>query len=126
MLLIKLKGTTHAATWEQISTHISLSLQSLGGGVKRSKFNFLRKWSCCLLKLKGNEICISMQAPILSLHTPSTPGVGLKVKTFFSESCHFAYQINGNGAQSTVQAHIPSLHSPWVPGWGQKFKTFFF
>ena len=26
-------------------------------------------------------------------------------KTFFSESSHVAYQINGNGAMSTMQAH---------------------
>ena len=40
-----------------------------------------------------------MQAHILSLHTPSAPGVGSKDKnTFFSQSSHDAYQIKGNGA----------------------------
>ena len=50
-------------------------------------------------QIKGNEECSSMQAHILSLHTPSTPGVGSKVKTFFfGEYSHVAYQINGYGA----------------------------
>ena len=31
-----------------------------------------------------------MQVHILSLHTPSTPGMGSKVITFFSESSHVA------------------------------------
>ena len=47
---------------------------------------------------KWNRKCRNMQAHILSLHTPSTLGVGQMVKTFFSESSHAAYQINGNGA----------------------------
>ena len=42
-----------------------------------------------------------MQVYILSLHTPLTPGVGSKVKTFFlseSTGSHVEYQIKGNGA----------------------------
>ena len=63
-----------------------------------------------------------MQAHILYLHTLSTTGVGSKVKTFFSESSHVAYQIDENGAQGTMQAHILSLHipsTPWVDSTGQ-------
>ena len=61
-----------------------------------------------------------MQTHILSLHTPSTPVVGSKVKPFFfPESCHVAYQINGNGAQS-MQADTLSLHTPLTPWVGSK------
>ena len=38
-----------------------------------------------------------MQAYILSLHIPSTPGVGSKGQLFDLGS-HVAYQTNGNGA----------------------------
>ena len=34
-------------------------------------------------QIKGNGKCSNMQAHILSFHTPSTPGVGSKVKTIF-------------------------------------------
>ena len=35
-----------------------------------------------------------MKANMLSLHTPTTPGVGSKGHfVFFSKSCHVAYQI---------------------------------
>ena len=34
-------------------------------------------------QVKGNDKCSNMQAHILSLHAPSTPGVGSKVKTIF-------------------------------------------
>ena len=53
---------------------------------------------------KGNDTCSNMQAHILSLRAPSTPGVGSK--HFFSESNHVAYQINWNGAY--MQTHILS------------------
>ena len=49
-------------------------------------------------QFKRDRKCSNMQAHILSLHTPSTPGMWSKVKTFFSESSHVAYQIKGNGA----------------------------
>ena len=58
-------------------------------------------------------------------HTLESPGVGVKVKTFFSESSHVAYQINEDGAQSTMQAHILSLQTPSIPGVGSKVKIFF-
>ena len=45
-----------------------------------------------------------------------------KVKTFFPESSHVAYQIKENGAYSTMQAHSMSLHTPSAPGWGQNSK----
>ena len=34
-----------------------------------------------------------MEANMLSLHTPTTPGVGQKVFFFFSKSGHVAFQI---------------------------------
>ena len=47
-------------------------------------------------------------------------------KVIFSESSHFAYQINGNGAWSTMQAHILSLHIPSTPGVESKGQNIFF
>ena len=49
-LHIKLKGITNAATWKQIFYQQILipPPPTIGVGVKRSKFNFLRTWSCCI------------------------------------------------------------------------------
>ena len=57
----------------------------------------------------------------LPIDTPSIPGVGSKVKTFFSESSHVAYQIKENGAciQHMLE-HILSLHTPSTIGVGSK------
>ena len=50
------------------------------GGIKRS---FLySEHDHVAYQIKGNDECSNMQANILSLHTPSTPGVGSKVNTF--------------------------------------------
>ena len=63
----------------------------------------------------------------MSLHAPSTPEVGSKVKkSFVSESSHDAYQINGNGAWSTMQTHVLSLRTSSTPGLGHKVKTVFY
>ena len=40
------------------------------------------------------------------------PGLGLNVKTLFSESSHVEYHIKGNGEKNTMRAHILSLHKP--------------
>ena len=86
-----------------------------GGGSKGQNLTFL-EYGHCAYQIKGNDACSNMKAHILSLHTPSTPGMGSKVKTiFFSESSHVAYQFNGNGAYSTMQTHILSLHTPSIP-----------
>ena len=65
-----------------------------------------------------------MQAYILFLYTPSSPGVGSGSKHFLSEISYVAYQINWNGKKSTMQANILSLHTPFTTKWGQKAKTF--
>ena len=45
-----------------------------------------------------------MQAHIISLHTSSTPGMGLKRQTvFFPERSHVKYQIKANEAQGNMQ-----------------------
>ena len=61
---------------------------------------------------------MQQQASTYSVHTYTlTPWVGSKVKTFFSESTHIAYQ-----KRSTMQAHILSLHPPpWGGAKGQHF-----
>ena len=66
-----------------------------------------------------------MQAHILSLHTPSTPGVGSEVETFFfSESSHVAYQIR---RELSIEYHTSTFCPYTLPrplGWGQRSKYF--
>ena len=64
-----------------------------------------------------------MQANILPLHTPLTPGVGSKGLKKNSEYGHVAYQIKWNERYDNFQANILPLHTPLTPGWGQKVKT---
>ena len=49
---------------------------------------------------------------------PRPLGVGLKVKTFLSESSHVAYQIRREW--SVEQRHMLSLHTLSTPGVGSK------
>ena len=61
----------------------------------KSSNQFFSESSRVPYRIKGNKTYDNMQANILPLHTPSTPGWGLKVKTFFfSDSSHVAYQMN--------------------------------
>ena len=66
-------------------------------------------------QIKWKPECNKMQARSLSLHIPSTPVVGSKVKTFFSESSHDAYQIRRewsikhHTSTYSVLTHIPSM-----------------
>ena len=48
-----------------------------------------------------------MQANILPLHIYATPGVGLKVKPFFSKSSHISYQMNLKGGYAHTMLSIP-------------------
>ena len=66
-------------------------------------------------QIKENDMYNNMQAILLSLHTLSTPGVGLK--QFFSENGCVAYQIKGNEMYDNMQANILPLKH-WIPGWG--------
>ena len=59
--------------------------------------SFLSESSYVAYQIKGNVAKSSMQAHILSLHTPSTPWWGQKVKNI-TESSHVAYHIKGSGA----------------------------
>ena len=76
MLHIKLKLTTLAAAWLQIfcpQAHPQPRVE---------------------YQIKGNRAQSTMKANMLSLHTPTTPGVGSKgLYFFFSKSGHVAYQI---------------------------------
>ena len=59
-----------------------------------------------------------MQAHFLSLHTPSTPVLGSKVKTFFSESSHVAYQIRRKMSiehHASTYSDLTHILDPW--GW---------
>ena len=72
---------------------------TLGVGSKGQNSIFTERGSCAY-EIKGNHECTNMQAHtcILSLHTPSTFGVGSKVKAIFTGSSHVAYQIEVDGA----------------------------
>ena len=59
-------------------------LLTLGMGSKGQTFTFSEHGHVAY-QIKGNDECSNMQANILSLHTPLSPGVGLKVKTFFKK-----------------------------------------
>ena len=54
-----------------------------GGGVSKGQTSTFSEHGDVAYQIKGNHECSKMQAHILSLHTPSTPGKGPKVKTFF-------------------------------------------
>ena len=52
------------------------------GWVKWSKFNFFLDHGRVTYQIKGNDEYSKMQAHILSLHVPSTTGVGSTFKTY--------------------------------------------
>ena len=53
-----------------------------------------------------------MKANILSLHTPTTPGVGSKCHfLFFSKSGHVAYQSKVEEAKTYMQVNTLNLHT---------------
>ena len=62
-----------------------------------------------------------MQALILSLQSPSNPGVGSKDQNnFLSGNGHIAYQIEDNDTYNNMQAIILSLHASSTPGVASK------
>ena len=67
---------------------------STRGGVKRSNYIF-SKSSHVAYQIKGDGAQSTIKANMLSLHTPTTPGVGSKglFLFFFSKSGQVAYQI---------------------------------
>ena len=68
-----------------------------------------------------------MVANILPTDTSTTQGWGQKVKLFFSESSHVAYQIKADDACSNMVANILPTDTHQRPrGWGQKVKLYLF
>ena len=86
-----------------------------GEEVKRSK-DFFLKVVMLYIKLKRMEHRAKCKYIFCPYMYPWPLGLGQKVKTFFSENSHVAYQIKGNGAKSDMQSHILSLHTPLAPG----------
>ena len=75
-------------------------------GVKRSK-HFFSENSHVAYQIKGSGALSTMQAHILSLYTPSTPGVWSNGQNiFFSECDHVAYQIKGKKFSLTCKQHL--------------------
>ena len=67
-----------------------------------------------------------MKANMLSLHTPTTPGVGSKGQTIsFSESSYVAYQIKAYAGINMV-ANILPTNTPLTQGVGSKGQTISF
>ena len=62
----------------------------LGGGGQEVKIQLFSEHGHVAYQIKWNHDCSNMQAHILSLHTPSTPGVGSKVKHFLKGMEHRA------------------------------------
>ena len=61
-----------------------------------------------------------MKANMLSLHTPTTPGVGSKSHIFSSKSVHVAYQIKVEEVKTYIQGNTLNLHTPLTSGVGFK------
>ena len=66
-------------------------------GVQSSNI-FFSESSHVAYQIKGNDECSNTQAHMLSLHTPSTPRVRSKVKTFFLKVIMLHIKLMGNGA----------------------------
>ena len=66
-----------------------------------SKFTLFQNMVMLHIKLKGmTNAATCMQPHILSLHTPSTPGVGSEVQiVFLTESCHVALHMKLKGTE---------------------------
>ena len=65
-----------------------------GGGIPNSTFS---KHGLVAYQIIWNHECSNMQVHILSLHTPSIPEVGSKVKTFFLKEFMLHIKLEGNG-----------------------------
>ena len=71
-------------------------------------------------QIKDIDMYYNMQAIILSLESPSTPGVGSKDQNnFLSGIGHVAYQIKENDTHNNMQAIILSYMQPRPRGWRQ-------
>ena len=53
-------------------------------------------------------------------------GAEVKIKLFFSEYGHVAYQIKVDDAGSNMVAYILPTDTPSTQGWGQKVKLYLF
>ena len=90
--------------------------------------SFFFEKSHAAYQIKGNDTYNNMEAMILSLNAPSTPGVRSKSlnRFFSSESSHVAYQIKGIETYDNMQANMLPLHTPSTPGWDLTVKHFCF
>ena len=87
---------------------------TLGMGSK-GQTSFFSEYGHVAYYIKGNDECSNIQARILSLHTPSTPGVGSNVKTFFLKVVMLHIKLKG----MEHKAHMLCTHTPSTPRWGQ-------
>ena len=62
----------------------------------KTKIRLFLEYGHVAYQIKVYNACSNMVATILPTDTPSTPGVGQKVKPYFSKSSHVAYEIKGN------------------------------
>ena len=90
------RGTIDMKTFKQ-DIRLKPVSYPLGGlrrwGQGQNKTFFFPKYSHVPYPIKADDACSNMVANILPIDTQSTPWWSSKVKPFFSESSHVAYQI---------------------------------
>ena len=121
-LHIKLKGMEQRAPRKHIFcpyTHPQAKDR-----VKRSKHFFLK---VVILHIKLNGALSTMQAHILSLHTPSPLGLGQNVKTFFLKTVMLHIKLKGMKHKTPCKQIVcPSTHILGPHGCVKGSKHFFF
>ena len=120
MLHIKLKLTPQAATWKQIfcpQTHP----QPCGWGQKVKPFIFW-KLSHVAYQIKGNWAKSIMKANGLSLHTPSTPGLGSKSLFFYLKVVKLHIKLKWKKCRPTCKLKHWLYTHPWSLGLGWKVR----
>ena len=76
-----------------------------------AKIQLFRIWSLCS-HIKFKEMKRTATFKQIFYYQPL--GLDKKVKIFFSESGHFAYEIKGNERYNNMQANILPSHTPWT------------
>ena len=104
-----------------------LATNSHGQGIKFGNKSMFSECSHVAYQIKGNEMYDNIQANILTLRTPWTPGLGsIDQNSFFFLKVVAAYQIKGNDAYNNMEAKSLHLYTHSSPGMGSKGENLFF
>ena len=71
----------------------------------KGQYSIFSEYSHVAFKIEGNYKCNNMQAHILSLHAPSIPGVGSKVKSFFLKVVMLHIKLIGMEQRTPCKTH---------------------